>query len=248
MYRTPHGRIYNLYEDMTNQPHLLIAGITGSGKSVVVNGIITTLLFKTPQEVGLILIDPKRVELSMYKNLPHTMYYASEPQEMLNALIYAMDIVDARFQQMQARGERLYSGSDIYVIIDEWADLMTTQKQKVAPLVQRLAQIGRASKVHIILCTQTPIAKIIPTEIKCNFDSRLGLRTRSAQDSRNIISRAGLELLPRYGKGVYMTPQGECEKRIPYIDDYERERLVRFWVLQQERIDSEKKKRRWKLW
>ncbi|MBO7733884.1 MAG: DNA translocase FtsK [Methanobrevibacter sp.] len=228
----PSGQIYTLFDDMTKQPHLLIAGATGSGKSVIVNGIISTLLYKFPNEAQFILIDPKRVELSPYKRLPHTLFYASEPQEMVNALRYAMQIVNTRYAQMQKRGERKYSGGDVYVIIDEWADLMTTNRRQVAPIVQRLAQVGRASKVHVILCTQTPIAKVIPTEIKCNFDSRVGLRTRSAQDSRNILGYTGLEALPMYGEGIYLTPHGETKYKIPYVNEDEQKRLITWWTNQ----------------
>lgn len=230
--KTPAGKVYALFEDMTTQPHLLVAGATGSGKSVVVNGIITTLLYRGPREAQFILIDPKRVELSPYKKLPHTIRYASEPEDMISALQYAMDITETRYRTMQKRKERKYSGGDVYVIIDEFADLMTTNRRNVAPLIQRLAQIGRAAKVHIILCTQTPIAKVIPTEIKCNFDSRVGLRTRSAQDSRNILGKTGLETLPLYGQGVYMTPKGDILYNIPYVDETEQNRLIKWWMKQ----------------
>lgn len=231
-YTTPKGYYYNLFKNMSEQNHLLIAGKTGSGKSVIVNGIITTLLYKLPSQVQFILIDPKRVELSPYKRIPHTIKYASEPGEMVEALRLAMNICDKRYKEMEKRGERFYTGGDVYVIIDEWADLMTTNKRLVAPIVQRLAQIGRASKVHVILCTQTPIAKIIPTEIKCNFDSRVGLHTRSAQDSRNILGYAGLENLPMYGQGIYMTPAGDNLYYIPYVDETEQRRLIDFWEKQ----------------
>lgn len=231
-YTTPTGRIYDLFADMANQNHLLVAGKTGSGKSVVINGIITTLLYRFPSQAKLILIDPKRVELSPYKNVPHTIKYASEPKEMVEALQLAMNICNERYKKMEKRGERLYHGGDVYVFIDEWADLMTTNRRTVAPLVQRLAQIGRASKVHVILCTQTPIAKIIPTEIKCNFDSRVGLHTRSAQDSRNILGYAGLEELPAYGQGIYMKPQQETLYYIPYVDEAEQKRLITWWTKQ----------------
>ena len=231
----PSGTTFNLFSDMAKQNHLLVAGATGSGKSVIVNGIITTLLYRFPWQASFILIDPKRVELSPYKRLPHTICYASEPKEMVSALKYAMQIVDSRYREMEKRRERLYTGGDIYVIIDEWADLMTTNKKEVAPLIQRLAQVGRASRVHVILCTQTPIAKVIPTEIKCNFDSRVGLRTRSAQDSVNILGYAGLERLPQYGQGVYMTPKGETLYKIPYVDEREQYRLISWWERQYRR-------------
>lgn len=233
-YYAPAGTFYKLFEDMTKQPHLLVAGATGSGKSVVVNGIITTLLYRYPWQAQFILIDPKRVELSPYKNLPHTIRYASEPQEMVSALCYAMQIVEERYKEMEKRRERKYTGGDVFVIIDEWADLMTTNRRVVAPIIQRLAQIGRASRVHIILCTQCVLSKdkVLPSEIKCNFDSRVGLRTRSAQDSRNIIGQAGLELLPEYGQGVYMTPQGDTLYNIPYVDENEQNRLIVWWEAQ----------------
>lgn len=231
----PSGTTYNLFSDMAKQNHLLVAGATGSGKSVVINGILTTLLYKFPWQVSFILIDPKRVELSPYKNLPHTIKYASEPKDMVSALHLAMNICNTRYKQMEKAGHRLYQGGDIYVIIDEWADLMTTNRRVVAPIVQRLAQIGRASKVHVILCTQTPIAKVIPTEIKCNFDSRVGLRTRSAQDSRNILGYSGLENLPKYGQGIYMTPEGDDLWNIPYVDETEQRRLISWWERQYRR-------------
>jgi S-DNA-T family DNA segregation ATPase FtsK/SpoIIIE len=129
---------------------------------------------------------------------------------------------------MQRRGIRKYDGGDVYVIIDEFADLILADKA-VKPIIQRLAQIGRAANVHIILATQTPISKVLPTEIKCNFDARFGLRTRSAQDSRNIIGRTGLELLPDHGQSVYMTPQGETLYKVPYIPDEELERITEHW-------------------
>ena len=238
VYRTPTGKTYNLYEDMANQTHLLVAGKTGSGKSVVINGIMSTLLYRLPFDkpngVQFILIDPKRVELVTYRYLPHTIVYASEPDSMVSALKRAMEIAEDRYKRMQSRRQKLYDGSDVYVVIDEFADLMTTQRKVVMPLIQRLAQIGRAARIHIILATQTPIAKVLPTEIKCNFDSRVGLRTRSDQDSRNIIGISGLEDLPDYGAGYYMTPRAENYWNIPMVEESEINRLVSHWEKQKE--------------
>lgn len=235
-YTTPSGKRYPLFVDMAEQPHLLVAGATGSGKSVVINGIISTLLYRHPGSdkdgVQFIFIDPKRVELSAYKRLPHTVKYASEPADMLSALALAMAETEKRYKAMQMRGEKKFSGGDMYVIIDEFADLMTTQKKAVVPIIQRLAQIGRAARVHIILATQTPIAEVLPTKIKCNFDARVGLRTRSDQDSRNILGYSGLERLPRYGQGIYMKPEGDQLWKIPYVTDEEIERMVRHWINQ----------------
>lgn len=234
-YQTPSGTVYNLFTDALQQPHLLIAGATGSGKSVVINGLIHTLLHRFPageRGAQMILIDPKRVELAQWRHMPHTIRYASEPDTMLSALFCAMDICEKRYHAMQGKRQRKFCGPDIYVFIDEFADLMTTQRRTVAPLIQRLAQIGRAAKVHLIIATQTPIAKVLPTEIKCNFDARFGLRTRSAQDSRNILDHTGLEALPRYGQAIYMTPAGECLYNIPYIDDAALARMESWWSFQ----------------
>lgn len=231
---TPAGQINNLYRDMLSQPHLMVAGVTGSGKSVVINALIYTALYKFPGDTDksaqFILIDPQRVELAAYKNLPHTLVYASEPDTMLSALHTAMNITENRYKAMQKAGERKYSGGDVYVIIDEFADLITTDRRHVQPIIQRLSQIGRAAKVHIILATQCPISKVIPTEIKINFDARIGLRTRSAQDSRNILGVTGCELLPRYGQGYYMNPEGLTLYNLPMIPEEELSARVQWWT------------------
>lgn len=226
---TPEGKYYTLYADMLKQPHLLIAGATGSGKSVVINGILYTALYNSPAAVKLILIDPKRVELIDYAQLPHTLKYASEPGDMVQALELAMTITERRYKAMQARHIKKYDGGAIYVIIDELADLMTTNRRQVQPLLQRLAQIGRAANVHVISATQCPLSAVIPTPIKVNFDSRVGLRTRSRQDSRNILGVGGCELLPRYGQGYYMTPEGLTLYNIPMHTPEDLQILLTYW-------------------
>lgn len=237
-YTTPGGQVYDLFLDALDQPHLLIAGSTGSGKSVIINDLIYTLLHRFPSGqggAGLILIDPKRVELVQWAKVPHVIRYASEPDTMLSALFCAMDLCEKRFQEMQRTGQRKFAGSDVYVIVDEFADLMTTQGRTVKPLIQRLAQIGRAARVHLIIATQTPIAKVIPTEIKCNFDARFGLRARSAQDSRNILDHSGLEQLPPYGQAIYRTPQQESLVIVPYIPETDLSAMAAFWSRQNKR-------------
>lgn len=229
-YTSPEGQYFTLYADMLKQPHLLVAGATGSGKSVVINGIIYTALFQTPASLELILIDPKRVELVEYKNLPHTITYASEPADMVQALNTAMQITERRYKVMQAQGVKKYQGGQVYVIIDELADLMTTNRRQVQPLLQRLCQIGRAAGVHVIAATQCPLAAVIPTPIKVNFDSRVALRTRSKQDSRNILECAGCECLPRYGQGYYMTPEGLTLYNIPMHSPEEIAAQVDHWT------------------
>lgn len=204
VWKTPELDYYNLYADMLQQPHLLIAGATGSGKSVVINGMMTTALKDSPAAVQFILIDPKRVELVDYKELPHTLRYSSEPGEMVQALQEAITITDNRYKDMARQHVKKYGGGAVYVVIDELADLMTTNKKQVQPILQRLCQIGRAANVHVVAATQCPLSAVIPTPIKVNFDSRVALRTRSGQDSRNILGVTGCELLPRYGQAMIL--------------------------------------------
>ena len=231
-YVNPGGKKSLLFEDALKQYHLLIAGATGSGKSVIVNNLIYTGLFKSPAQIQFVLIDPKRVELVRYKDIPHTLVYASEHADIINALQYAMQICDSRYKEMQKYSLRKYNGSHIYVIIDEYADLITTNKKQIEPLIRRLCQVGRAANIHCIICTQSPIREIINTTVKCNIDSRFGLRTRSAQDSRNIIGKSGLETLPKYGQAYYMTPDTEQLYNINMIDDYELDKRVKWWTNQ----------------
>lgn len=232
---TPSGTVKGLFDNMLKQAHLLIAGASGSGKSVLVNGLICTLLYRFPFNARggaqLILIDPKRVELSPYKDLPHTIGYACEPSDMVATLEYAMEIAEQRYREMDAQGVRKYNGSDIYVVIEELADLMTTNRRAVQPLIQRLCQIGRACRIHLWAITQTPIIKVIPTEIKVNFDGIVALRTRSAQDSRNIIGQNGAEILPRFGECLYYCPDFTRVQHydVPYIKEDEQERLIDHW-------------------
>ena len=229
-WRTPDCNYWKLYDEMAQQPHLLIAGATGSGKSVVANGIIAALLRKAPTQTQFIMIDPKRVELLKYKLLPHVVEYATEPADMIHALQHALEIIDRRYQEMARKGLDKYDGGDLYVIIDELADLLTTNKRQAKPLIQRICQIGRASKVHLIGCTQCPLSSILDTPIKCNLDSRVGLRTRCEQDSRNILGVTGCETLPRYGQGYFMTPEGIKLYSMPFVTRDEINALVDHWT------------------
>ena len=234
-YKSPGGQIYKLFEDMLSRPHLLIAGATGTGKSVLINGLIHTALHFTPDRVQFILIDPKRVELKRYKNIPHCIKYASEPKEMLKALQQAIDIIERRFKYMRRRDLLQYDGPHVYVIIDELADLLTTQKREVEPILQRIGQIGRAAGVGLLAATQRPTSDIISPKIFSNMNCRVGLRTVRAQDSRNIIGCAGCECLPdpltdHIAKAYYLH-NARCDLyTIPYISDDERKRYIDYWT------------------
>lgn len=229
-YITPGGKVWRLYQDMSEQSHLLIAGETGSGKSVALNGVLHAILHRSPNSAQLILIDKKRVELIAYKDIPHTVRYAVEDDEVVQALNAALAITDKRYQDMARRRIKKFDGSDVYVIIDELGDLMTTQKRECKPLLQRLCMIGRAARVHLIGCTQRPTASIISADITVNIDARLALRTRNAQDSRNIMGEAGCERLPRCGQGYYLTPEGLKLYEIPYVTDDEINELCDYWT------------------
>ena len=130
-----------MFANMLDQPHLLIAGTTGSGKSVLINNLMTEALEKSPNEVQFILIDPKRVELVDYAMLPHTMRYADEPEEMFDALSYALEVCELRFRIMQDRHLKKSQAADLYVVIDELADLVF-QNKRVLPVLTRIAQLG----------------------------------------------------------------------------------------------------------
>lgn len=235
-YRVPGGEYYTLYSALADRPHLLIAGATGSGKSVTVNGIIYTLLLsRSPYRCQFVLIDPKRVELVQYADLPHTARYASEPDEITGSLQWAVDEMENRFRSMQSARSREYDGGDLYVIIDELADLMTTQKDAALPLLQRIAQMGRAAHVHLIVATQCVLAKIVPTELKCNLSTVLGLRTATKAQSRFLVAVPGCELLPdpkAEGKGYAFLRDGASieKKYIHRYTDAQIDQIVNYWT------------------
>lgn len=235
-YRTPEGRVYTPFLRLSERPHLLIAGATGSGKSVALNGIITSLLMtQSPFRCQFVLIDPKKVELIQYANLPHIARYASEHPDIVRSLQWAVEETDRRFSAMQRQGVREYEGPHLYVVIDELADLMVSIKKETLPLLQRLAQVGRAARVHLVACTQNVLAVTIPTVLKCNFSTILGLRTCNAQQSRFLISATGCEMLPdpkREGKGYGFVRDGaDLEKILIYkYPDEVLDDLLQWWT------------------
>lgn len=235
-YNTPAGQVYTPFLELADRPHLLIAGATGSGKSVALNGIIASLLMtQSPFRCQFVLIDPKKVELIQYAELPHIARYASEHPDIVRALQWSLDETERRFLIMQNKRVREYEGPHLYVVIDELADLMVSIKKECLPLLQRLAQIGRAARVHLIACTQNVMAVTIPTVLKCNFSTVLGLRTMNKQQSNMLISCGGCEMLPnpqREGKGYGFVRDGaELKKIMIYkYPDSVTDSLIRWWT------------------
>ena len=242
IWEAPRGTAYNLFLDAAEQPHLLIAGATGSGKSVLINGIINTLLYRVPCDVKdgaqFILIDPKRVELAAYKHLPHTLEHAAgfNPSAWNDALSSAVSIMDRRYSRMEEVGLKKYDRGDLYVVIDEWAAVYKNGGGSAYKSVLRLISEGRAARVHVIMATQVPKANIIPTEIRENFSARFCLFTNNAQQSRVIMDANGCEDLPDprtagYALGYYVLPGKNNNKlyQIPYVQDSEIEQNIAWW-------------------
>ena len=220
--------------------HALICGCSGSGKSNVMHSLICQSLTRGGV-VGLVLIDLKKVELSMYRNLPHVMAYADTIETAWDALKYVLWTIDTRLDTMQRNGQRKSTDGNIYVFIDEYADLVLTDKRISEP-VQRISQIGRAANVHLILATQRPCSEVIKGAIKVNLEVKLALRCMTAQDSRNILGVKGAELLPRYGKGILQENGYNYEIDISYCDDNYIRSIVNIWEVQ--KCQTQKRKHR----
>lgn len=235
-YITPSGSVYKPFDVLAKEPHLLIAGCTGSGKSVTLNGIITTLItVNSPARCQFVLVDPKRVELVQYAGLPHVIRYATEQADIIDSMKQLISIMEYRYSIMQRNRQKDYNGSDIYLIIDELADIMTTNKKEFLPLLQRLAQLGRAAHIHTIICTQSVYVSILPGVIRCNYPVIVGLRTATAQQSRLLISATGCEQLPdpkTTGKGFAMIRDGSdlYNVMIYKYPDSVTNNLIRYWT------------------
>ena len=218
-----------LYEDLIyNGRNTLIAGTTGSGKSVLLNGVINSILYEDAANHQMALIDLKIVEFSKYKNTTHCIGCATTARSAEQLLTSIYHIIKARLTDMEARGLTIYDGATLHLIVDEMAELMLDGKE-CATLLQRICQIGRAAKVQVIAATQCPLASVIPTKIKVNFPVIIGLHTRTKQDSRNIIEMAGCEKLPMYGQALILKPGKDVEKiNIPMIPEEWLEKIIEY--------------------
>ena len=243
--------------DISKMPHLLIAGSTGSGKSVCINGIITSILMKTkPHEVKLMMIDPKMVELNGYNGIPHLLTpVVTNPRKAAQALKKVVSEMEKRYEMFAAMGMKNIDGYNahvasynaetgeenpllpyIVVIVDELADLMMVASNEVEDAIIRLAQMARAAGIHMILATQRPSVDVITGIIKANVPSRIAFAVSSGTDSRTIIDSSGAEKLLGRGDMLYI-PMGENKPiRVQgaYLTDEEVERIVEFVKTQQE--------------
>ncbi len=231
--------------DLAKMPHLLVAGATGSGKSVMINSFLLSLLYRnSPADLKLILVDPKQVELSLYRDIPHLLSpVIIDPEKTISALKWAVAEMDRRYSMFADLGKRNigeYNSSQsdehmphILIVIDEMADLMMIAASDVESLIVRLAQKSRATGIHLVLATQRPSVNVITGLIKANVPARISFSTVSQVDSRTIIDQAGAEKLlgngdmlfsapdfikPRRIQGVFVT-----EKEVRQVTDFLRE-------------------------
>ncbi|MCA1633755.1 MAG: hypothetical protein LC802_08560 [Acidobacteria bacterium] len=244
----------NYVADLTRMPHLLIAGATGTGKSVCLNSLVVSILYKArPDEVKFIMIDPKRLELGLYSDIPHLATpIITEPKRAANALKWAVAQMEQRYKDLARWSVRNIDGFNteverrnnvldfdedglphkflpyIVIIIDELADLMMTCGSDVEEAITRLAQMARAVGIHLVLATQRPSVDVITGLIKANFPSRIAFRVSSKVDSRTIIDGNGAEQLLGRGDMLFLPPGTSRLVRVhgAYLDEAEVSRIV----------------------
>ena len=254
MGKTIHGEPY--VADLAAMPHLLVAGSTGTGKSVAINAMLTSILYRaTPDDVRLIMIDPKRLELGMYEEIPHLLTpVVVDPKQASNALAWAVREMEERYKTLAAEGVRnieqynrnvrhaLEQGQKpdageefralpyIVVVIDELADLMMVASSEVEESIARLAQMARAVGIHLILATQRPSVDVVTGLIKANLPARVSFRLMSKVDSRTILDGNGAEQLLGKGDMLFLPPASSRLIRLhgPYISEQESARLAAF--------------------
>lgn len=232
--------------DLSKMPHLLIAGSTGSGKSVCVNSMLMSILYKySPQEVRMVLIDPKSVEFDMYNGIPHLLVpVVCEPKKAAGALQWAVSEMLKRYGMLKEHGARNLDNYNklaeetgefekmcrIVIVIDEMADLMIASPKEVEDAIARLAAMARAAGMHMVLATQRPSVDVITGTIKNNIPSRIALAVSSQIDSRTILDEGGAENLIGYGDMLYHPMGNSKHTRVQgcFVDDREVERVINF--------------------
>ena len=226
--------------DLTSMPHLLIAGTTGSGKSVCINTIILSLLYKhTPKKCKFILIDPKMLELSTYEGIPHLLCpVITEAKRAASVLGWVVKEMESRYKLMTREGVRNIDGYNskhklsmpyIVVIVDEMSDLMLVAGKEIEGYIQKLSQMARAAGIHIIMATQRPSVDVITGTIKANFPTRISFQVSSKIDSRTILGEQGAEQLLGKGDMLYMSSANKIVRiHAPYVSENEIEKINNF--------------------
>lgn len=231
-----------IFTDIAKMPHLLIAGATGSGKSIILHDLIVSLLYKnSPATLRFIMVDPKRVELTTYNDIPHLLApVITENKKAIGALRWATQEMERRYQVLQESGSRdikSYNSKNeeeplpyILIIIDELADLMSTYGREVEGVIIRLAQMARATGIHLILSTQRPSVEVITGLIKANIPSRIALQVASQIDSRTILDSGGAEKLLGRGDLLFISSDFSKPKRIQgsFIEEREIKKVADF--------------------
>ncbi|HSD55839.1 MAG TPA: DNA translocase FtsK, partial [Candidatus Saccharimonadales bacterium] len=232
--------------DLAKMPHLLVAGQTGSGKSVMINDILTSLLYRnSPSDLKLILVDPKQVELTPYNDIPHLLTpVINEPEKCISALKWAVAEMERRLKTMAEVGKRNIGEYNnlkkeegmpyIVIVIDELADLMMMAARDVEALIVRLAQKARAAGIHLVLATQRPSVDVITGLIKANVPARIAFTVASQVDSRTIIDQMGAEKLLGMGDMLFATSDMPKPKRVQgaFISDEETSKITDFIRMQ----------------
>ena len=223
--------------DLTSMPHLLIAGTTGSGKSVCINTIILSLLYRhTPDKCKFILIDPKMLELSTYEGIPHLLCpVITEAKKAASVLGWVVKEMESRYRLMTKEGVRNIDGYNakhklpmpyIVVIVDEMSDLMLVAGKEIENYIQKLSQMARAAGIHIIMATQRPSVDVITGTIKANFPTRISFQVTSKIDSRTILGEQGAEQLLGKGDMLYMSSANKIVRiHAPFVSDNEIEKI-----------------------
>jgi len=223
--------------DLFSMPHLLIAGTTGSGKSVCINTIILSLLYKyTPEKCNLILIDPKMLELSAYEGIPHLLCpVITEAKKATAALGWTVKEMESRYKLMTSVGVKNIDGYNskhkkhmpyIVVVVDEMSDLMLIAGKEIENYIQRLSQMARAAGIHIIMATQRPSVDVITGTIKANFPTRISFQVSSKIDSRTILGEQGAEQLLGKGDMLFMSSANRIVRiHAPYVSEAEIEKV-----------------------
>ena len=226
--------------DLTSMPHLLIAGTTGSGKSVCINTIILSLLYKhTPEKCKFILIDPKMLELSTYEGVPHLLCpVITEAKKAASVLGWVVKEMESRYRLMTKEGVRNIDGYNtkhklsmpyIVVVVDEMSDLMLVAGKEIENYIQKLSQMARAAGIHIIMATQRPSVDVITGTIKANFPTRISFQVTSKIDSRTILGEQGAEQLLGKGDMLYMSSANKIIRiHAPYVSETEIEKINNF--------------------